>query len=71
PEGARWTRPEGVRAEELFEEAIRERVAFVPGAPFFVGGGRHNFMRLNFSNSTPEMIEEGVRRLGALLKGAV
>ena len=46
PEGARPTRPEGglflwielperVRAEELFDEALRERVAFVPGAPFF------------------------------------
>jgi 2-aminoadipate transaminase len=82
PAGARWTRPdgglflwvelpEGARAEELFERAIRERVAFVPGAPFFAAAPRHNFMRLNFSNSTPEMIEEGVRRLGALLKGAV
>ena len=60
--------PAGARAEELFERAIRERVAFVPGAPFFVRGGRHNFMRLNFSNSTPASIEEGVRRLGSLLR---
>jgi 2-aminoadipate transaminase len=81
PPEARWTRPdgglflwvelpEGVRAEVLFEQAIRERVAFVPGAPFFAAGARHNFMRLNFSNSTPAMIEEGVRRLGGLLKRA-
>ncbi|HEX8149896.1 MAG TPA: PLP-dependent aminotransferase family protein [Pyrinomonadaceae bacterium] len=79
PTEARWTRPdgglflwvelpEGVRAEELFEEAIRERVAFVPGAPFFAGEPRRNFMRLNFSNSTPALIEEGVRRLGNLLE---
>lgn len=78
PEGARPTRPEGglflwvelperVRAEELFEEALRERVAFVPGAPFFAADPRHNFMRLNFSNSTPEKIEEGIRRLGQVL----
>ena len=81
PSEARWTRPdgglflwvelpEGSRAEELFERAIRERVAFVPGAPFFAGPPRHNFMRLNFSNSTPAMIEEGVRRLGGLLRAA-
>ena len=78
PPTSRWTHPdgglflwvelpEGARAEELFERAIRERVAFVPGAPFFVARPRHNFMRLNFSNSAPAMIEEGVRRLGGLL----
>jgi 2-aminoadipate transaminase len=79
PAEARWTRPDGglflwaelpagVRAEELFERAIRERVAFVPGAPFFAGEPRHNFMRLNFSNSAPALIEEGVKRLGNLLR---
>jgi 2-aminoadipate transaminase len=80
PSRARWTRPEGglflwaelpegVRAEELFEDAIAARVAFVPGAPFFAAEPRHNFMRLNFSNSSPDAIEEGIRRLGKLLKG--
>jgi 2-aminoadipate transaminase len=80
PSQARWTRPEGglflwaelpegVRAEELFEDAIAARVAFVPGAPFFAAEPRHNFMRLNFSNSSPDAIEEGIRRLGNLLKG--
>jgi 2-aminoadipate transaminase len=82
PEGAGWTRPEGglflwvelpssVSAEELFAEALRERVAFVPGSPFFAAEPRHNFMRLNFSNSPPAMIEEGVKRLGDLLKRMV
>ena len=79
PAEARWTRPDGglflwaelppsVSAEELFEEALGARVAFVPGAPFFAASPRRNFMRLNFSNSRPEAIEEGVRRLGNLLK---
>jgi 2-aminoadipate transaminase len=79
PTDSVWTRPdgglflwvelpEGVRAEELFERAIRERVAFVPGAPFFAAETRHNFMRLNFSNCPPELIEEGIRRTGKLLK---
>ena len=81
PPEASWTRPDGglflwvelpaaASAEGLFEEAIRERVAFVPGAPFFAADARHNFMRLNFSNSTTEMIEEGVRRLGNILRRA-
>ena len=79
PPASRWTRPDGglflwvelpeaTRAEELFERAIRERVAFVPGAPFFAGDARRNFMRLNFSNSPPERIGEGIKRLGQLLK---
>lgn len=82
PAGARWTRPdgglflwvelpEGVDAGELFERAIRERVAYVPGGPFFADDPRPNFMRLNFSNCSPEVIEEGIRRLGDILKSAV
>ncbi len=78
PPSSRWTRPDGglflwvelpeeVRAEGLFEKAIAERVAFVPGAPFFAADPRHNFMRLNFSNSQPEAIEEGIGRLGKIL----
>lgn len=78
PDGARWTRPEGglflwvelpesVSAEELFKRAIRERVAFVPGAPFFAAEPRRNFLRLNFSNCPPALIDEGIRRLGNLI----
>jgi 2-aminoadipate transaminase len=79
PAEARWTRPDGglflwvelpedTRAEELFERAIQEHVAFVPGAPFFAADARRNFMRLNFSNSSPSIIDEGIRRLGNVLK---
>ena len=49
-------------------EALREQVAFVPGGGFFVDEGHDNFIRLNFSNSAPEMIEEGVKRIGSALK---
>jgi len=79
PEGTHWTHPEGglflwvelpgkVRGEDLLREALRERVAFVPGASFFASAARHNFIRLNFSNRPPEMIEEGISRIGAALK---
>ena len=79
PAEARWTRPEGglflwvelperLSAEELFEEAIAERVAFVPGTSFFACERKLNFMRLNFSNQKPEMIEEGIKRIANVLK---
>jgi len=35
----------------------------VPGNPFFAEGDSGSHMRLNFSNATPEMIREGIRRL--------
>ncbi|MFZ5427569.1 MAG: PLP-dependent aminotransferase family protein [Thermodesulfobacteriota bacterium] len=59
--------PRGISAEEVFAKAIERKVAFVPGLPFFVDG-TDNAFRLNFSNSTPERIEEGIKRLGACLK---
>jgi 2-aminoadipate transaminase len=62
------TLPEQLSALELFEHAIRQSVAFVPGRPFFIDdSGDHN-MRLNFSNADENMIEEGIRRLGQIMK---
>jgi 2-aminoadipate transaminase len=60
--------PERVSAEEVFHNAIAERVAFVPGTSFFAVEPKFNFMRLNFSNQQPELIEEGIRRIGAVLE---
>jgi len=62
--------PRGVSAEDVFARAIERKVAFVPGMPFYVDGTDNTF-RLNFSNSTPERIEEGIARLGACLKEAL
>ncbi len=52
---------------ELFRAAVAEGVAFVPGEAFYVNGESDNSMRLNFSNSSSAMIEEGVRRLATLI----
>ena len=53
---------------DLFEHAVRQKVAFVPGTPFFVdGGGTHN-LRLNFSNADENRIAEGINRLGQIIK---
>ena len=38
------------------------------GLELFPRGGGENHMRLNFSNAQPEMIVEGIRRLGLTLK---
>ena len=61
------TLPEGYSSLELFKLAIQSKVAFVPGAPFYVDGGGLNTMRLNFSNADEQDIEEGIKRLGACL----
>ena len=53
---------------ELFQSAITEGVAFVPGEAFYVQGEHCNSMRLNFSNSTIPMIEQGVERLAGLIR---
>lgn len=75
PEGVRYTKPEGgmflwvtlpegLSSMDLFDLAIKENVAFVPGRAFFTHGGGENTLRLNFSNSDEEKIEEGIKRLG-------
>jgi 2-aminoadipate transaminase len=78
PKAVRWTRPDGglflwvtlpesLDAALLLEEALREKVAFIPGAPFHADGRGSNTLRLNFSYCAPDRIEEGVSRLGTLL----
>lgn len=62
------TLPEGVAAMDLFPKAMEKKVAFVPGDPFYIDVKNANTMRLNYTNADPETIEEGIRRLGELLK---
>jgi 2-aminoadipate transaminase len=79
PDSVHWTHPQGglflwatlpehVNTTELLAEAVKEKVAFVPGESFFSNGGGQNTMRLNFSNATPEKINDGISRLGIVLK---
>lgn len=66
PEGGMflWGKlPEGYDAMALFDFAVREKVVFVPGAPFFTGDQGASTFRLNFSCSSPDEIEEGMARL--------
>jgi 2-aminoadipate transaminase len=71
PEGGLFlwgTMPEYLDSKEVLRDAIEQKVAFVPGESFYPGGGGHNTMRLNFSNATPEKIEEGIYRLGNVIR---
>ncbi|MDE6389276.1 MAG: PLP-dependent aminotransferase family protein [Lachnospiraceae bacterium] len=63
------TLPEGVSAMSLFPKALEKKVAFVPGDPFYIAIQNANTMRLNYTNADCETIEEGIHRLGDLLKG--
>ena len=64
------TLPEGMDSHRLFQAAIAENVAFVPGDSFFVtddAEARRHF-RLNFSYSKPDAIREGIRRLSIAVR---
>ncbi len=60
--------PEYLQSSEVLKTAVENKVAFVPGAPFYPSGGGHNTMRLNFSNAKPEDIRTGIHRLGEVLR---
>ncbi len=55
--------PDGFSSMKLFEKAKSKGVIFVPGVPFYANSAKENTARLNFSCSTPEIINKGVKRL--------
>lgn len=71
PEGGLFlwlTLPDGVDTLDLFKTAVAQHVAYIPGASFAINGGQRNTMRLSFSNVTPAKIEEGIARLGEIIR---
>ncbi len=79
PEGVTWTNPEGglflwvrlpeqMSADDMFQDALKENVAYVIGSAFHSDGSGKNTMRLNFSFASPEKIDEGIKRLAAAVK---
>ena len=42
--------------------------AFVPGESFFSGEAAKNTMRINYTNSTLEQIDEGMQRLARAIE---
>ncbi|UCE24347.1 MAG: PLP-dependent aminotransferase family protein [Candidatus Zixiibacteriota bacterium] len=79
PEGFSWSRPEGgmflwltgpdeLDTEKLYPEAVKNKVAYVPGRYFFTCPGvGNNTMRLNFSNVDEESIARGIELLASLM----
>ena len=79
PQGVTWSKPQGgmfvwlwlpdgMDGARLLERALaEERLAFVPGEPFFGQMPATNAIRLSYSMPTVAQIEEGVARLAGLI----
>ncbi len=80
PGFVQWTKPQGgiflwlwlpedLNADKLFFSAKDHLVTFIPGSKFYPEGQeKYNCMRLNFTYSSIEQIETGIKRLAQLLK---
>jgi 2-aminoadipate transaminase len=82
PDGTTWTSPrggfftwvtapDGVDTVALSPAASARKVAYVPGQPFYPGQGGATQMRLAYSRVNDELIDEGARRLGDLVRTAL
>lgn len=76
---ASWTQPDGglfiwatlppnMDTLALLQEAIAEKVVYIPGIAFTDGNNHHNALRLNFSNLAPQQIYEGIARLDSVIR---
>jgi 2-aminoadipate transaminase len=79
PAEVQWNRPHGgmflwVRLPdhqdslELLSKAIDHDVAFVTGKPFYPDGSGQSTLRLNFSYAEDDRIDEGIARLGKVIR---
>jgi 2-aminoadipate transaminase len=70
PGGANvWlTLNEAIDERQLYGEAVRAGVSFTPGSAALVGRPRATHMRLSFTLLAPDQLEEGVRRLAAVVR---
>jgi 2-aminoadipate transaminase len=77
-----WTRPIGgmfiwvtlpkhIHSKELLDAAIAQNVAFVPGGPFYANEAETNTFRLSFVTVSPERINEGIEKIGKLIKARI
>lgn len=82
PQEVKWTKPKGglfvwltlpeyINAEELFQEAIKHRVAFVTGDAFLPENYPNHYIRLTYGDLPVEKIVEGVERLANVIKGMI
>ena len=80
--GVKWTKPEGglflwvslpkqIDTMKLFYEAIKYKVAFVPGEVFYGENPSKNHMRINFSFASKKQLAEAVKRLSECIKNQI
>ncbi|MDX9673691.1 MULTISPECIES: PLP-dependent aminotransferase family protein [unclassified Pseudomonas] len=79
---ANWNTPQGglffwltlkqpLDTRTLLNEALANDVAFMPGEPFFPEPDKHHgHLRLNFSHIDPARLDEGLKRLAAVVRQA-
>lgn len=78
PASATWTRPQGglfvwatlpdyINTQDLLARALDHNVAFVPGGAAFLDGQGMSSMRMNYSQLPPDVLAEGVRRIGEVI----
>ncbi len=81
PEQARFTEPKGglhlwvvlpesVDVMQLQKQAEKQHIYFSPGNLFFADRRGNNCLRLNFASNPSSQIEEGISRLGQLIREA-
>jgi 2-aminoadipate transaminase len=81
PDNVTWTRPEGgfafwvtlpatLSVDAILSEAVADGVLFTPGEHFFAHGDGRRFLRLSISRVPVNRIDEGIERLGNILRNS-
>lgn len=71
PEGGMFlwvSLPKYALSRELLDLAIKDKVIFVPGDPFYINRQKTNTLRLNFSCVDEETIHRGIKSLGKAIE---
>ncbi len=79
---ATWSKPEGgffiwlkvpdyLNTKELLADAVRKKVAFIPGTGFYPDGRGGNTARLAFCTESSENIEKGIKILSEIIKDKI
>jgi len=79
PEGVSWTKPEGgfflwlslpngLTGDVLLRQALTHQLGFLPGSCFYPDSRPDTALRLSWPTTAPDMIDEGIRRLGLAIR---
>lgn len=82
PEDTKVSQPQGgfmlwlelnkkVDTAKLFDLAIKQKISFAPGRMFTQADQYNNCMRLNFASAWNDQLDDGLKRLGRLIKATM